>query len=734
MCWRIIMTVGTSLVDNTGGRSADLALNTASQTLREQAERNPDNLERNRPGVLQKLKALKVSDEIGYRLRANNFTDRLPQELSYLYLLLTNHIPDATNIEVKLLASDSPLGQACAQIIRDFLMNGNVRGRDTEPWGRITNVCLRTIGGLQTEDHDRFCREGAPNLITTIRDLAQDAPAGSGVIINPTGGFKELLPYATIATAFIQREFELHYLFADSDKIAVLPPYPIGLDFPLWHSQEALRRAAAHYQRYAEKLDFRMRSVVQSPTGGDRATEIFTKAYEEQTQRDHFQPLSKRVVERLLDRGEYRDRLCTLIDTIGPHIWLGDKIPLMAGEHASKHHQSLFETAQLLLTPMLEAKPGFLSQEERFVLLAGVLLHDCGHSMEALPDKDKRILVRLFPTEVRDLHHYLTFHRLTTREHAAAIGWEPEGDLSNEVAWLCLYHRHHTGWDSVRNDFGRGYCPYLEMQIECPTCAKVTTNVDLPKLIVLLRLIDGCDNQTRRVGPPARTEVLQRLLEQEKLVYIRQLEEAVDAALAYADSTPLPGVDFVRNCQKWLDTPPEQRGKPPRFDRGIRQQLALPNGDPVWARLWTAVARAADEITMRDRQLFHFVKHQVVRRVLIYPDHINDNWSFAITLEEDHEFEVEGYGKPLDSKEFAKAFASDLDHADGYQPTLRQWLLAELAKEVGYSPDTATSGQIDYLAKCAGQRVQFTFQWKDGTDRIVLTGQPNGETTGGERS
>jgi len=412
----------------------------------------------------------------------------------------------------------------------------------------------------------------------------------------------------------------------------------------------------------------------------------------------------------------------------------------MAGEHASKHHQSLFETAQLLLTPMLEAKPDFLSQEERFVLLAGVLLHDCGHSMEALPDKDKRILVRLFPTEVRDLHHYLTFHRLTTREHAAAIGWEPEGDLSNEVAWLCLYHRHHTGWDSVRNDFGRGYCPYLEMQIECPTCAKVTTNVDLPKLIVLLRLIDGCDNQTRRVGPPARTEVLQRLLEQEKLVYIRQLEEAVDAALAYAGcacaaSRELPGMDVVQSCQKWLETPPEGRGKPPRFDREVRKQLAVPNGDVVWARLWTAVARAADEITMRDRQLFHFVKHQVVRRVLIYPDHVGDNWSFAITLEEDQEFKVPGYDNPLDNAAFASAFASDLGHPGGCQPTLRQWLLAELAKEVGYDPQKpGQSDQVAYLAQCAKQRVQFTFQWKDGTEGIVLTGQPNGETTSDERS
>jgi len=735
--WRVILTVGTSLLSNTGGPAREndgcvIELNSACRRLREIPEGGSRDRITERAGTVREALLALIAgkgEASESELRSRTFHprdkpsfDRLPQELSYLYLLLTGEDWREDSFpEIFLLASDSDEGRACADIIKGFI-DARKAVDAASPWTRVADVRVVGVAGLQADSRTKFEASGAPELIRTIVEVADEAAGQNpecGAIINPTGGFKALIPYATMATAFIDARVyhEMHYLYAESDEIVRLPPYPIGLDFPLWHREENLRLASPKWPGYREALSFRMRAVAPDPNT-DATTTIFERAYAEQLQTDPFQNFSEKVIgDLLVGNEEFRSRLLGLLRNVGPHIWLGDKVP-MAASHDAHHHQHLMETAQLLLQPMLDADPKFLSGEERFVLLAGVLLHDCGHTVDALPDQTTGKLVRLFPSEVRDLHSFLSYYRLTDKEHAEALGWDPEADLAEEVAWLCVYHRHHTGWKDVEDAFGRGYCPYIEEHIPAPTEAAETFNlsddIDFPKLVALLRLIDGCDNQTRRVGPPPRAEALEQSFDLDRKVFVEQLRFAAEAAVAYGgEEKLLPGMEFIEQCRTWFNG--DTSIPPPEFSRDIRQQLAVgPDDNRVWARLWTDAARARDEIALRGRQLFHFVKHQAVRRVLIYPvgDFVTGpHWSFEVTLTKDDDLKLPDYPGVLDSADFAARFSHELKK----QPNLRTWLLRELAREIG-DPDSGESTQLHHIAKKSGKSLSFRFRWEDEDD------------------
>lgn len=120
----VIMTVGTSLLENKSGddraRCEQIrSLNDAARSL----SMSPDNVAR-RKEVLGALLNLNPAHEFGLRNipRNRNATDRLPAELSYLYVLLRDRTEDGTQTHVVLLPSDTPEGEACADIIADYLV------------------------------------------------------------------------------------------------------------------------------------------------------------------------------------------------------------------------------------------------------------------------------------------------------------------------------------------------------------------------------------------------------------------------------------------------------------------------------------------------------------------------------------------------------------------------------------------------------------------------------------
>lgn len=715
----IIIPVGTSLLSNTGGDCRASSL-TSYRALQQTAARTPSS----EPVKCQLIKKLcedfvrggSWQSEILHRRASPSSSsprDILPQELSYLALL-----PCQTHFslvwgpkpKVALLASDSDEGKLCAQVVHDVL----VCCAQEEPWSRYEVIETIPVEGLRVErrtDNDAvagvFCERGIPNLLQKVSALCE-AHGPAEVILNITGGFKGAIPYTTLGSLLLEEPpIRLHYLFEDTDQIIDLPVYPIGLDFPRWHRESTLMKAAAGPggNLYENQLDPRARAVVREHTLWEldgALPRLLWERYWDQRDADPIQPFSERVITQFLPHpgSNYRSRLLTLMRETGPLLWYGDKVP-MAAEHSARHHHHLFEFAQLLLTPIAA---DFLNEHERFVLLAALVLHDCGHTLSALPVAGNRdALVPLFPGEIRDLHHWLAWYRLTSGDAPEVRGWDRNGQLSKEVAWLCLYHRSSMGWDEIEPNNAR--CPYLEAEAPPPMkvagCKKLSSNLDFPKLIALLRIIDGLDVQTHRVGPPPSREVMLATFDADAKAArarVRQLLPSAQALVAHCPCDCMQGAKaFVCELERWLSgsnaSKPSREGQYRASRELLARLLATDDGDSesrAFAAAWTELARAYDEFEIRDRQGLHFDKHESVARVRVLPAPdfcVDKNWHFEVILEA-----TPSFVNVLNDREYLKAHGNVMA---GYS-TLRDWITAEVAEEFA-------GGASEYLKSCSGK-------------------------------
>ncbi|MGD9495253.1 MAG: hypothetical protein AB7Y46_02975 [Armatimonadota bacterium] len=706
----VIMTVGTSLLENKGGE--DRAGCDPIKRLNEAATRLSAHrgAVAHRDPVLAALRALDPAYEFGLRTppRDPRKTDRLPAELSYLYVLLRDRTEGGTQTQVVLLPSDTPEGEACAAIIAAYLAQNANRHENWPPAPLEVEVEPRTnLTGLQVEDAERFRTEGIPNLVCAIRKHALAEENGAAkwneVILNFTGGFKAAIPYETFAAPLLERPgVRVHYLFEATPHILELPQYPIGLDFPRWHRHDMMLRAAWERPELYRVPDERMQAIQDAgarPVEGSLEA-VLHERYQAQLARDPLQDYSVAVIDHFVTDAELKQRLKRILPAVGPLLWMGDKIS-MAADHAARHHHNLLEFAQVLLTPL---PPGFLSERERFVLLAALMLHDCGHTLDALPlDGREDRLVPLFPSEVRGYHHFLAYRRLTTPELAADVGWDPNADLAEAVAWLCFYHRKKTGW-AERGSASE--CPFW--QPEPATCTvldagrRFRDDIDLPKLVALLRIIDGCDNQSRRVGPNPLPDMMQRLFATDARTHHARVKQLLPAAAA-----AFPTDKFIGRVRNWLDA----GGAPPKVPADTRARMARCHS--LEAALWTALAREVDECRLRHNQFVHFLKHQGVRSVRILPaDDFNaeHQWHFSIELEPDQELKGDNGQLLIDDASLAKENAEEI----GDRASVRDWIWEGVAGEL-------QAEALNYLARQAKVQIKLHMRWTDGE------GDPSGK-------
>lgn len=117
--------------------------------------------------------------------------------------------------KIVLIATDTLDGQLCAEIVRDFLVE-----RDLCPAGLIS---IENIAGLQATDGQKFRKEGLRNLFDfLLRFEYKDA------VFNPTGGFKSVVPYVTLAGMLFNKP--VCYIHEDSDDLITLAGLPLTLD------------------------------------------------------------------------------------------------------------------------------------------------------------------------------------------------------------------------------------------------------------------------------------------------------------------------------------------------------------------------------------------------------------------------------------------------------------------------------------------------------------------------
>lgn len=159
--------------------------------------------------------------------RCDELAEQLPEEtLRDASAELTSLTAIAERVgeldEVLLVATDTALGVIAARLVARMLARLHPK----------TSVDVEPIEGLQVRDARRFAATGLPNYVKYVQEaIRQRDPSWARVILNPTGGFKSVVPYATILATL--NGIEAHYIHESSDALLTLQPMPIDYDMEL---------------------------------------------------------------------------------------------------------------------------------------------------------------------------------------------------------------------------------------------------------------------------------------------------------------------------------------------------------------------------------------------------------------------------------------------------------------------------------------------------------------------
>jgi len=443
--------------------------------------------------------------------------------------------------KVVLIATRTPVGLLCSELLKKALTEIEINNSIGKVKLPEDGVFIIYPEGLGKAGDDIFITTGLPNFISDLSKQIQEHSEKYEVIIIPTGGYKSLIPYATLAG--ILHGKEIKYIYEESDKLMSLPSIPVNLDIEKWQpayiKMEILtNQPAKNTKSYYENLDESFRNLLEPPSDEKQAYkfnamgEFLKQRY---IQLKYQTPLQFQTagtsllrylkLKRDEDKPDLQEFFSQLVK-IGPYLWLGDKVPEMA-EHALHHHTNLFEIAEIFLLPILDNQEDFLSAEELFVLLCTIYFHDWGHVISELNGKP------LLPIQIRDFHHILGYERLNDREWRKKlielglkwVGDKPSNDKAVElwkkylklIAIIGLFHRkkmplliegNHPYLCPVNNkkyealerqatcqkkeDKGEGW--FLQFE------GKTFSNKRAVLIASLFRIIDSLDNQVARMG------------------------------------------------------------------------------------------------------------------------------------------------------------------------------------------------------------------------------------------
>lgn len=196
----IICTVGTSIAN--GCKSIESFYQRDSTWAEDVTELKSE--------IQERLEHFLASDEMRIRVCA---------EIHSLYRLGCGSLD-----EVILFTSDTAEGKACGEAVCSTIRQ----------LFSLKDVCLKRVPDLQARDGERLKKRGIPNLINLVTPILQDPQRrySGGVILNPTGGFKGVVPFMTVLGMLYGTK--VVYMFEYSNQLVTLPPLPVTLDLELF--------------------------------------------------------------------------------------------------------------------------------------------------------------------------------------------------------------------------------------------------------------------------------------------------------------------------------------------------------------------------------------------------------------------------------------------------------------------------------------------------------------------
>jgi len=397
-------------------------------------------------------------------------------------------------------------------------------GYKIKEYYKYIKVEVKEIENLKGAKDKSFAEKGLPSFLNILfNEVSKAQNQGYEVILNPTGGYKSLFPLMSIVG--ILKNCKVIYKYEDSENLVEIPPLPLGVDIQKWN-MEMIRLETVVNRQYSDvreiydKLSPEAKTLISIDNGEIKSTEIYNFFKERIGELDkRFNTLYVKTKNtRLSDffkDNQLWERFVKLTE-IGHLIWKGDRVPEMV-EHGLRHHTDLFIIAEKILLPILYKDDQFLTEEELFILISAIYLHDCGHVIGRIKQNDD--IITLYPNEIREFHHILGYERLKNYNDNfynnkaiydnIKINKESDEDLWKDylcaIATVGLYHRKAMPLlekDSVYNKcpfFEKEYCPLIKRE----QYVNFNKNEEKPRLhliTAIFRIIDGLDNQVRRTG------------------------------------------------------------------------------------------------------------------------------------------------------------------------------------------------------------------------------------------
>lgn len=648
---------------------------------------------------------------------------------------------------IVLLPSMTGAAFFCARTLQRYFT------RRHEPPLSEDRVELGIVAGLGEPDDSAFETRGLPNFLDTVIRTVEAFRGDHEVILVPTGGYKSLFPYMTLAG--IIHGLEVRYTFESSNRLVRIPPLPLQVSLPAWTEIETLVDTLADRSDFGGNPlyeDNRRRFGPLLYERGERLRRsALADAFREHAARERGKPelilrTENSPLVRALLPPEHRDRFARLAE-IGHLVWRGDRVPEMA-DHALRHHSDLFHLAERVLLPVFYHRPDFLAPDELLALLCALHLHDCGHVVDRLPLADGGWLP-LLPTEIRDHHHVLGYLRLRHPEHSEFLGGlifdtlaeTGPGQKGREDRWtrvseeflgtaacLGLYHRKKMRL-RVPSD-SPSYYPFFEgsgLAVE-DRFTELTARLaeepaalfgrELPPermilLVSLLRIIDSLDEQVSRTGTADDIRF--------HLAQLR-VDAAAEAARADALETGLPPGSRERLraltdglLHKFLQQEAKDAGNealpsaPPMDAAAFRQEFAaLQREAGPYGDLLFEVAAARTRAAFKRMQIGHYTEKVYVRGVNLHPEFRDGTVILNVDLameEEPGRLAALQDAYPLSLK------GERLDMADeGHRDRFRRHMLNAIAAEylqTEEGPDGEATAVVRETLAAAGLRFRY---------------------------
>ena len=190
------------------------------------------------PGMLREWVAQLGEPDVAARRMLASFQDVEPRgdalhhKLSAeIHSLVRMNVSDEDR--VLLLSSSTPEGLACALAVEGYLKRH---------W-RGLEVVTEPVNGLQVDDAEEFRRVGVVEFTKRcLREINNYHAPVSGqpanVVLNPTGGFKALVPYMVLIGMI--KEVPCRYIFEQSTTLLELPPLPVEFSRSRFEAFKAL--------------------------------------------------------------------------------------------------------------------------------------------------------------------------------------------------------------------------------------------------------------------------------------------------------------------------------------------------------------------------------------------------------------------------------------------------------------------------------------------------------------